>query len=41
MADAAVTVDERDKVPWLTRVAYGLGDTAQNVVWATKLFIKI
>ena len=20
-------------LPWLTRIAYGLGDTAQNVVW--------
>ncbi|MBQ3434925.1 MAG: MFS transporter, partial [Selenomonadaceae bacterium] len=28
-----MAIDERDKVPWLTRVAYGLGDTAQNVVW--------
>ena len=31
--NAAMAIDERDKVPWLTRVAYGLGDTAQNVVW--------
>ncbi len=30
--NAAMAIDERDKVPWLTRVAYGLGDTAQNVV---------
>ena len=21
------------KLPWITRIAYGLGDTAQNVVW--------
>lgn len=21
------------KISWLTRVAYGLGDTAQNIVW--------
>ena len=31
--NAAMATDERDRVPWLTRVAYGLGDTAQNVVW--------
>ena len=31
--NVAMAIDERDKVPWLTRVAYGLGDTAQNVVW--------
>ena len=31
--NAAAAIDERDKVPWLTRVAYGLGDTAQNIVW--------
>ena len=34
MAQPNVAVaDERDRVPWLTRIAYGLGDTAQNVVW--------
>ena len=21
------------RLPWMTRIAYGLGDTAQNVVW--------
>ena len=28
MADAST-----GKLSWLTRVAYGLGDTAQNIVW--------
>lgn len=31
--DAAQAVDNRDKISWGTRVAYGLGDTAQNIVW--------
>lgn len=29
----AQAVDNRDKISWGTRIAYGLGDTAQNIVW--------
>lgn len=27
------TSSSESKIPWLVRIAYGLGDTAQNIVW--------
>ena len=30
---ANVAAENSGKLSWLTRIAYGLGDTAQNIVW--------
>ena len=29
------------KISWLTRVAYGLGDTAQNIVWGAMIMLAL
>ncbi len=33
MENVEATTAETGRLSWLTRIAYGLGDTAQNVVW--------
>ena len=30
---ANAAAENSGKLSWLTRIAYGLGDTAQNIVW--------
>jgi sugar (Glycoside-Pentoside-Hexuronide) transporter len=33
MSNTQMAAAAGGKLPWMTRIAYGLGDTAQNVVW--------
>ena len=33
MSNTQMAATAGGKLPWMTRIAYGLGDTAQNVVW--------
>lgn len=35
------TQDDNKKLSWITRIAYGLGDTAQNIVWGAMSIITL
>ena len=41
MTNAQAEAAASGKLSWFTRIAYGLGDTAQNIVWGAMSIITL